>query len=98
MNFTIVLSNEDYKAIFDKKHGFSKNNFLTTGLPKYDNLQKLQSLIKKERIVLIIPTWRKAIENYENTYSYSFNLTEYFNFYNNLINNYISNKIKFFQF
>ena len=87
LNFTIVLSNEDYKAIFDKKHGFSKNNFLTTGLPKYDNLQKLQSLIKKERIVLIIPTWRKAIENYENTYSYSFNLTEYFNFYNNLINN-----------
>ena len=87
MNFTIVLSNEDYKAIFDKKHGFSKNNFLTTGLPKYDNLQKLQSLIKKERIVLIIPTWRKAIENYENTYSYSFNLIEYFNFYNNLINN-----------
>ena len=93
LNFIIVSSNKEYKAILNEKYVTSKNKVLLTGLPKYDNLLKLQSLIHKERIILIIPNVIKFINGfigtkiYSNKYSNSFNLNEYFNFYNNLINN-----------
>ena len=94
-NFNLILtsSKNEYKSILKQNYGYNENNIIITGLPRYDNLQKLQNYIKKEKIILIFPTWRKYIKNsydyktYESIYSFTFNLTKYFNFYNNLINN-----------
>ena len=92
-NFIITSSNKEYETILDEKYGYNRSNILLTGLPIYDNLQNLQKLIFKEKIIVIIPTWRIYIQGtfnfntYESIYSNSFILTDYFNFYNNLINN-----------
>ena len=92
-NYIIISSNKEYESIIDEKYGYNRSNILLTGLPIFDNLQKLQKLITKEKLLIIIPTWRMYIQgtfnfiSYECIYSHSFILTDYFNFYNNLINN-----------
>jgi len=91
--YIITSSNKEYESIIEEKYGYNRRNILLTGLPVFDNLQKLQKLIAKEKILIIIPTWRMYIQGtfnfntYESIYSHSFILTDYFNFYNNLINN-----------
>ena len=92
-NFILTSSKKEYNSILKGNYGYNENNIIITGLPRYDNLYKLQNSIKKEKILLIFPTWRKYIKNsydfktFESIYSITFNLTNYFNFYNNLINN-----------
>ena len=92
-NYIITSSNKEYDSILDEKYGYNRSNILLTGLPVYDNLQNLQKEIKKEKFLIIIPTWRKYIQGtfnfntHKNIYSNSFILTDYFNFYNNLMNN-----------
>ena len=92
-NYIITSSNKEYESILDEKYGYNKSNILLTGLPIYDNLHNLEKSFHKEKIIIIIPTWRKYIQgtfNFytcENIYSNSFILTDYYNFYNNLINN-----------
>ena len=92
-NFILTSSKKEYNSILKGNYGYNENNIIITGLPRYDNLHKLRNSIKKEKIILIFPTWRKYIKNsydfktFESIYSITFNLTNYFNFYNNLINN-----------
>ena len=92
-NYIIISSNKEYESILDEKYGYNRSNILLSGLPIYDNLQNLQKSIIKEKLIIIIPTWRVYIQGtfnfntYESIYSRSFILTDYFNFYNNLINN-----------
>jgi len=92
-NYIITSSNKENESILDEKYGYNRSNILLTGLPIYDSLQNLQKSNTKEKILIIIPTWRKYIQgtfNFitnKNIYSHSFILTDYFNFYNNLINN-----------
>ena len=94
-NFNIIItsSKKEYESLLNEKYGYNRNNVLLTGLPRYDNLQKYQALIKKEKIILLFPTWRMYIQGtlntntYEGQYSRSFNLTYYYNYFNNLINN-----------
>ena len=93
-NISLIISSsmKEYKSIISYKYHYHKHNVILSGLPRYDNLYRFQSFINKENIVLIIPTWRMYIRGtfdintYESIYSYSFNLTKYFNFYNSLIN------------
>ena len=91
--FIITSSKKEYNSIIKKKYGYNKNNVILTGLPRYDNLYKLKDNVNKEKIILIMPTWRKYIKGtynyktFESIYSSNFNLTNFFNFYNNLINN-----------
>ena len=93
-NFSLIItsSNKEYKSILDNKYHYNFNNIILTGLPRFDNLQKLKKIINKEKIILVIPTWRMYIKGttnsntYESLYSHSFNSTDYFQFYNNLIN------------
>ena len=93
-NFRLITisSKKEYKSLLDYKYYYNKNNIILTGLPRYDNLLKLQAFTLKEKIIIIIPTWRSYIKGtfnpitYENMYSHYFNSTKYFNFYNNIIN------------
>ena len=93
-NYQLIItsSNKEYKSILGKEYGYKRTNVILTGLPRYDNLHKMKNYIHKEKIILILPTWRKYIKGtydtrtFESIYSFNFNSTNFFNFYNNLIN------------
>ena len=61
-------------------------------MPKFDYLTQVKNKIKIQKIVLILPTWRRYIKGtydskkYESVYSQTFKSTEFFKFYNFLIN------------
>jgi CDP-glycerol glycerophosphotransferase (TagB/SpsB family) len=88
----ITSTKREYKSILNFKYGYNKNNVILTGLPRYDNLYRLNKIKRREKIIFIAPTWRMNIKgttnsiNYESIYSETFKFTDYFNFYNNLIN------------
>ena len=92
-NYSLIVtsSKKEYNSLL-KNYEYSDNNLIITGLPRYDNLQRLKN-INKENILLIAPSWRMYIKgtfdfkSNENLYSSIFNSTEFYNFYNNLINN-----------
>jgi len=92
-NLIIASSPKEFHSLFDYKYHYNINNIKLTGLPRYDNIKRLQLSINKEKIILIAPTWRMYIKgtfnsySYESIYSFNFNSSNYFSFYNNLINN-----------
>ena len=93
-NFSLIItsSKKEYNSIISFKYGYNKDNVILTGLPRYDNLKRLYKFIKKENIILIIPSWRTYIRGTRNlithksTYSNNFKNTTFYKFYNNLIN------------
>ena len=91
-NLFITSSKKEYLSILNSNYGYSKREVVLTGMPRYDNLQRLKSLENNNKRILIIPTWRKNIKGtmdkltYESVYSDRFISTEFFSFYNNLIN------------
>jgi CDP-glycerol glycerophosphotransferase (TagB/SpsB family) len=88
----ITSTKKEYMSILNPKYGYNKSNIILTGLPRYDNLYRLNKTKRKEKLILIAPTWRMNIKGttnlitYESIHSDSFKFTRYFNFYNNLIN------------
>ena len=92
-NLIITSSQKEYKSIINNKYQYDENNIILTGLPRYDYLEKNKNIYKKEKIVLIFPTWRIYIKGtydtntHESIYSRSFKETDYFKYYNNFINN-----------
>ena len=89
----VTSTKKEYKSILNYEYGYNKNNVILSGLPRYDNLYRLNKIKRREKLILIAPTWRMNIKGttnlitYESIYSDSFKFTDYFNFYNNLINN-----------
>ena len=95
-NFDLIItsSKKEYKFLLNRKFGYNKNNLALTGLPRFDNLYKINKYkLKKEKIVVIIPTWRKYLKGIIDPTTLKTNVSEkfinttYFEFYNNLINN-----------
>ena len=94
-NFSLFItsSKKEYNYILSPQFGYNENNIVLTGLSRYDNLIELSQIIKKEKIILIIPTRRTFIRGtidlitHESIYSGNFKNTSFYNFYNNLINN-----------
>ena len=88
----VTSTKKEYLSLLSPKYRYSKNNIILTGLPRYDNLDKLKNKMKKENIILVIPTWRANIKGtldlitYESIHSEAFIFTDFFKFYNNLIN------------
>ena len=94
-NFNLFLTSSiyEYEAIMNYNYGYSKDEIILTGMPRFDNLKQLEKIIKKEKIILIFPTWRLFIKGTLNVFTFesikseNFVYTNFFNFYNNLINN-----------
>jgi len=92
-NILLTSSIKEYKFLLTPNYGYNSNNLLLTGLPRFDSLIRLKKVIKKEKIILIFPTWRIYIKGTKNLLtkesikSENFQLTKYFNYYNDLINN-----------
>ena len=91
-NLFITSSKEEYLSILNSNYGYTKTEVALTGIPRYDNLQRLKSIVNNNKRILIIPSWRMNIKGtinkltYESIHSDLFISTEFFNFYNNLIN------------
>ena len=83
----ITSAEREYKSIIEGDYGYTQNEVILTGLPRYDKLESKP--IKK---IVILPTWRKNItgpvidEGSVRDYSDTFKNTDYFEFYNSLIN------------
>ena len=88
----ITSTKKEYKSILNFEYGYNKKEVILTGLPRYDNLYRLNKIKKKKKIILIAPTWRMNIKGtintitYESIHSDSFKFTDFFHFFNNLIN------------
>ena len=95
-NFNLITTSTDkeFNSILNFNYGYNKKNLVITGLARFDNLKRLEKIIKKEKIIAIFPTWRKYIKGTKNLItkesitSESFKNTTFFQFYNKLINNY----------
>lgn len=80
----------EYDSIVNGNYGYSEKQVKMVGLARFDNLLKLP--YKKEKRILILPTWRNSIKESfdtitsESIYFNGFRDTEYFRFYNDLIN------------
>ena len=88
----ITTSKKEYNYLLTSNYQYNNDNIVLTGLSRFDNLYNLSKKINKEKIILLIPTWRNFIkgtidiDTKDIIYSDSFKNTTYFNFYNNLIN------------
>lgn len=71
-----------------KKFGYSTKTLLLTGFPRWDTL-KDSSLNRKERSILIMPTWRNWLGGEKNTLFEirNFRTTLYYKCWNGLLNN-----------
>ena len=93
-NFSLFVtsSKKEYNFILSSNYGYNKNNVILTGFSRYDNLKELSTTINKEKMILLIPTWRNFISGtidlvtHEIIYSDNFKNTTFFKFYNKFIN------------
>lgn len=89
----ITSSKKEFNCIISSSYRFNKiKNVVLTGFPRFDHLEELTKSIKKERLILLIPAWRKFIRGtidlvtHQAIYSDNFKNSTFFNFYNDFIN------------
>ena len=91
--FLVTSSKKEYESILNLNYGYTKENLFLTGIPRFDHLKKLGIKMKKEKIILIFPTWRSYIKGildintFESITYEKFIYTDFYKFYNQLINN-----------
>ena len=83
-NLISISSKIEYKNILNKNYGYNADNIILTGMPRYDKIQRLKKLTIIKKKILIIPAYRTIIKGHVNSL---FNITTFFNFYNQLMNN-----------
>ena len=66
----ITSTKKEYKSILNFKYGYNKKNVILTGLPRYDNLYWLSTIIKTEKLIFIVLTWRMNIRGTNNLITY----------------------------
>ena len=78
----ITTTNEEYKNIRDINYLYEENMVVCTGLPRFDKL-----IDKKEKIILISPTWRAYLTDVEYTddKGNDFLTSEYFQKYSSIL-------------
>lgn len=76
--FDKILISSSYEAEILKKYGWKENQFIKSGLPRYDLLKN--TLKSDEKSIFIMFTWRKTNPNI-------FTRSQYFNKINSLISN-----------
>lgn len=79
-------SERERDSFLEAPYYYSKSQIKIAGQARFDDLYD-----EKEKLILILPTWRKAIKqsydsNTTSVYFDGFKDTEYFKYYNNLIN------------
>lgn len=88
----ITAARPEYDSIRNGHYLYDKEVKLT-GFPRFDQLLKKNKEREQEKLLLIMPTWRRYISDSfdeatsKSIYSHSFKKTEYYKFYNELIQN-----------
>ena len=88
----ITAAKPEYESIRSGHYLYDKEVKLT-GFPRFDQLLKKNQESTPEKLLLIMPTWRRYIsDSFDDAtsmsiYSHSFKKTEYYKFYNELIQN-----------
>ena len=82
----VVSSKYEKNSIVNGEYGYSDENVVLTGLPRFDYLEN-----KSVKLISILPSWRRSIrqsydEQTNSVYFDRFKETEFFKFYNSLIN------------
>lgn len=88
LDMFVTSAKLEYESILKGDYFYNEDVVKLTGLPRYDNLNKLSN-----KQILIMPTWRKnlTLDYDQNTgvrkYNIKFKESKYFKTYYNLINN-----------
>lgn len=82
-----VSSAEKEREFIIKKYNYPENFVVKTGLCRFDNLIKDNSC--EEKLVLVMPTWRNWLNNYErrDKIQWDFLRSEYFQKYSSVLKN-----------
>lgn len=97
-NFRLFITSTplEQRSIINGNYGYTSNEVKLTGLPRFDNLVNNANI--KEKILLVMPTWRKGIieefskELNKRPYSEKFKETEFFLNWNAFLSNDILHK------
>jgi len=82
----VTSTNKEYKSILNGAYHYDENVVWLTGLPRFDVLEE-----KKDKIITILPTWRKYLSTGQNQKTGIWNLvgnfsnTTYASFYRDLL-------------
>ena len=87
----ITSANKEYKSITDNhsKYKFSSKEVVLTGFPRHDEL--LKKNVNNEKMILIMPTWRKSIvgntkgKGTDRELNDNFVHTKYFKYWNSFL-------------
>lgn len=88
----ITAARPEHDSIVNGHYLYDKEVKLT-GFPRFDNLIRKNEEKEQEKVLLIMPTWRRYIsDSFDNVtsqsiYSHTFKTTEYYKFYNDIIHN-----------
>ena len=83
----VTSAKKEYNSIINGDYYYTEKEVKLTGLPRYDKL-----VDKKEKSILIIPTQRRKLvewnpaDKYGKTYNPKFKESDFYQFYNSLIN------------
>jgi len=80
----VTSTKEEYENVKTNKYLYEENIVVPTGLPRFDKL-----IDKKEKVILISPTWRAYLTNveYTNDKGNNFLTSEYFKKYSSILGN-----------
>lgn len=90
----VTSSDKEKEAIIKDPYGYTDREVILTGIPRFDTLSR-DNGIKQEKVIYIMPTWRKwiapdfdisadSVDNIE-VCNENFKDTDYYKFYNNLL-------------
>ena len=83
----ITAAKPEYHSIITGRYGYAEENIWATGFPRFDQLYD-----DKQRLIVVMPTWRKYLMrsyNYQTgrwSLAPNFKDSDFFRFYNGLIN------------
>lgn len=83
LKLIVCVSDLERKSFFDEGYNYSKDTIQTLGFPRFDNLIKKDNIPTIKQI-LIMPSWRRDLENKKREYIKD---TQYYQKINELINN-----------
>ena len=88
----VTSAERERQSIVEGEYGYTPDQVVLTGLPRFDKLLRKAVVEKTQRLVAVMPTWRKYLDLFRNdqtdssTPNPNFAQSEYFLFWNSLIN------------
>ena len=90
----VATAERERQAILNDAYGYDENTVVLTGIPRFDKFDRVSN-VEKEKVIYVMPTWRKWLASYVNADAGSsadvrvdkkgFTDSEYFSFYNDLL-------------